>query len=146
MAQSRRTKGPRRVLVDDKKAFDAACRRSALRAAWAKVWQNAGAAGGDRMTVYDFSARAEARIGTLANDLREGLYHPRPMRHVDIPKRSGGFRRLTISSVVDRIIQTSVATVLMPFFEEEVAIAAKNTCKKCSGRKSSAFSTALSNG
>ncbi|RAI21812.1 hypothetical protein CH339_23515, partial [Rhodobium orientis] len=102
--------------------------------------------GGDRMTVYDFSARAEARIGTLANDLREGLYHPRPMRHVDIPKRSGGFRRLTISSVVDRIIQTSVATVLMPFFEEEVAIAAKNTCKKCSGRKSSAFSTALSNG
>lgn len=119
MAKSRRTKGPRKVLIDDSRAFDDACRRSSLRAAWAKVWQNAGAAGGDRMSVYDFAAGAEARIGALANDLREGLYQPKPMRSVDIPKRSGGLRRLTIPSVVDRVAQTAVATVLTPLLEDE---------------------------
>lgn len=117
--KARRSKGKRERPIDDEAAFLTACRRDTLRAAWSKVWRNGGAAGGDRMTVQDFASRAEMRIGTLANDLREGKYAPAPLRVIDIPKRSGGFRRLRIPSVVDRIAQTAVAGVLTPYLEEE---------------------------
>ncbi len=107
------------AVEDDKTAFDSVCRRETLMEAWGKVWRNQGASGGDRMSVHEFAARAHPRLNALALDIREGSYRPRPLRSVDIPKRSGGARRLTIPSVVDRVAQTAVAMVLTPHFDAE---------------------------
>ena len=113
------SRGRRSVLIDDAEAFDRLCQRDTLLEAWTRVWRNQGAAGGDRVTVHDFAAGAHHKVAVLALDLREGRYQPRPMRRVDIPKRKGGRRTLTIPSVVDRIAQTAAAAVLMPGLEEE---------------------------
>ncbi|MHB1166845.1 MAG: CRISPR-associated endonuclease Cas1 [Candidatus Nanopelagicales bacterium] len=115
----RPTKGRRKALIDDAKLFAEIRSRAALEDAWGRVWRNGGAAGGDRVSVHDFLRRASVAIGVLANHLAEGHYRPGPTRAVDIPKRSGGTRRLMIPCVADRVVQTAVASALSPLFEEE---------------------------
>lgn len=109
----------RKRLISDPEVFAEICNQKTLSQAWAKVWQNAGAAGGDRITVRDFASRAHLNIGLLANGLAEGRYRPGPVRSVQIPKGSGEMRQLQIPCVVDRVAQTAVAGVLSPLLEEE---------------------------
>jgi RNA-directed DNA polymerase len=71
-----------------------------LEAAWEKVKDNAGAAGGDGETVADFAAEASSRLLRLHQGLRSGRYHPGPNRQVAIPKPSGGTRPLSIGRTV----------------------------------------------
>jgi CRISPR-associated protein Cas1 len=91
----------------------------ALTRAWTRVWRNAGAAGGDGLSVEAFARTAPLRVAQLSGDLRDGRYRPGPLRRVDIPKTSGGVRTLTIPCVRDRIAQTSVSAALTPILEAE---------------------------
>lgn len=91
----------------------------ALLAAWARVQANAGAGGGDGIDIPRFALGATERIVELSRSLRDGGYRPGPLRHVEIPKKSGGKRRLTIPPIVDRIAQTSVAQRLAPLLDAE---------------------------
>lgn len=113
----------RKQLIADPEVFAEICKREALAQAWGKVWQNGGAAGGDRITVRDFAARAHLNLGLLSNALAEGSYRPGPVRSVQIPKRRGErpgeTRLLRIPCVVDRVAQTAAAMALSPLFEEE---------------------------
>jgi CRISP-associated protein Cas1 len=111
--------GPRRHLISDQPLFAQLCQRTVLAEAWEKVWQNQGASGGDWVTVEQFARAAEGNIGRLANELEEGFYQPGPLRRVEIPKRAGGVRQLSIPCVRDRVVQSAVATLLMPHFEAE---------------------------
>src|SRR5215831_17703562 len=88
-----------------------------LEAAWEKVWANEGAAGVDRQSVERFAAQAEPYLTELSTALREGSYHPQPIRRVDIPKRDGRTRPLGIPTVKDRVVQTAVKFTLEPIFE-----------------------------
>jgi RNA-directed DNA polymerase len=88
-----------------------------LEAAWDKVWANEGAAGVDRQSVERFAAQAELYLAELSTALREGSYHPQPIRRVEIPKGDGRTRPLGIPTVKDRIVQTAVKLVLEPIFE-----------------------------
>lgn len=99
-------------LIDDNAVFWEATSLPSLREAWGRVRANAGAAGGDRMTIERFSHGSERRLLTLSKELRSGRHLPSPVRRVDIPKPSGDKRRLIIPSVVDRIAQLSVAQAL----------------------------------
>jgi retron-type reverse transcriptase len=76
-----------------------------LRAAWTKVLANAGAAGGDGVTVERFALVADAQLELLQRELRNGKYRPGPARRVYIPKPNGGVRPLDIPCVCDRIVQ-----------------------------------------
>lgn len=88
-----------------------------LTEAWQRVLANRGAAGGDGVTVDRFAQFADTAIPRLSVMLRDGSYRPAPARRVQIAKRSGGTRTLTIPAVVDRIAQGAVALTIGPTLE-----------------------------
>ena len=88
-----------------------------LAEAWKRVKANKGAPGIDGMTVEDFPAFARGHWPRIATAIRNGTYHPAPVRRVMIPKSDGTKRPLGIPTVLDRVIQQAVAQVLGPLFE-----------------------------
>ncbi len=88
-----------------------------LWAGWQKVRTNHGGAGGDGISVDQFARAAPARIDRLAADLAAGRYVPGPFRRVAIPKKHGGERVLAIPCVIDRIVQTTVASLIGPLID-----------------------------
>ena len=80
---------------------------SNLRAAFAKVKANGGAAGVDLQTVEMYERRLEENLGKLAQALKEGKYHPQAVKRVWIPKlgkntfpRLDGWVRMRIRSIL----------------------------------------------
>jgi CRISPR-associated protein Cas1 len=100
--------------------FDAVSHFEALWLGWQKVLANNGAMGGDGVTVRAFATYAHNSVSRLSHSLRTGSYRVQPFREVDIPRKGGGVRRLTIPSVVDRIAQASTALVLGLILDREM--------------------------
>jgi RNA-directed DNA polymerase len=97
-------------------------RADVLAAAWRRVKANAGAAGVDGVSIEEIAADAEveaAWLAALQRELQGKTYRPAPVRRVKIPKASGGFRKLGIPTVKDRVVQMAVYLVLMPIFEAD---------------------------
>ena len=93
-----------------------------LRAAFARVQANRGAAGVDHVTVAMFAQRLDARLATLATALQTGTYRPQAIRRHWIPKPGTPERRpLGIPTVRDRVVQTALRLVLEPIFERDFA-------------------------
>ena len=90
-----------------------------LISAWEKVRANKGCAGTDGVTIEEFGARLEDNLNQLKREVLDRSYRPRPLLRIDIPKKDGKFRSLSIPTVRDRVLQTAVAKVLEPVFEEE---------------------------
>jgi len=88
-----------------------------LIAAWKRVKANKGAPGIDKMTIEAFPAFARPRWGQILEPLMAGTYQPSPVRRVQIPKGTGGFRPLGIPTILDRLIQQAIAQVLGPIFD-----------------------------
>lgn len=94
--------------------------RDNILKAWQRVRANKGAAGVDGMTIDAFPAWAKTgHWKRLMTELRTGQYRPSPVRRVEIEKPDGGSRPLGIPTVIDRIIQQSIAQVLTPIFDPE---------------------------
>jgi CRISP-associated protein Cas1 len=87
---------------------------------WQKVRRNAGAAGGDGVTVTTFERSAPARLERLSQDLASGAYRPGPVRRVLIPKKAGGQRPLDIPCVADRVIQAAALLHLVPVIDPQL--------------------------
>jgi RNA-directed DNA polymerase len=86
--------------------------RDNLRKALRQVQRNKGAPGIDGMTVEDLAAHLKAHWPEIRAQLLNGTYKPQPVRRVEIPKASGGVRRLGIPTVLDRFVQQAVMQVL----------------------------------
>jgi len=92
---------------------------SALEHAWDKVRRNKGAAGGDGISTRQYGNRIKFRLASLSKALATGDFDHGPCKRIDIPKRQGGLRRLTIPPVEDRIVHTAIANVLTPILEPQ---------------------------
>jgi RNA-directed DNA polymerase len=92
-----------------------------LRAAFARVKANRGAAGVDHVTVAMYEARLDAHLTGLSAALRDGTYRPQPIRRHWIPKGPRERRPLGIPTVRDRVVQTALRLVVEPIFDATFA-------------------------
>lgn len=80
-----------------------------LEQARKQVRKNKGAAGIDGMTVQDLTGYLIEHGDELKAQLVAGIYRPKPVKRVEIPKPNVGMRKLGIPTVTDRTVQQMVA-------------------------------------
>ncbi|MDX9708493.1 MAG: group II intron reverse transcriptase/maturase [Trichloromonas sp.] len=90
-----------------------------MELAWKRVRANKGAPGVDGITIEQFPDQTRSLWGEIRASLNAGTYRPKPVLRVEIPKPTGGTRPLGIPTVLDRLIQQSIAQVLTPIFDPE---------------------------
>ncbi len=90
-----------------------------LNAAYKQVRRNKGSGGVDRMDVGSLKDYLVGRKEELITSIERGKYCPNPVRRVEIPKENGKRRGLGIPTVVDRVIQQSIAQQLSLLYEPE---------------------------
>jgi RNA-directed DNA polymerase len=93
-----------------------------LRAAFAAVKANRGAAGVDHVSFGRYASDLDANLERLSESLRIGTYHPQAIRRHYIPKPgSQELRPLGIPTIQDRVVQTALRMVLEPIYERDFA-------------------------
>jgi RNA-directed DNA polymerase len=102
--------------------MDKVNRQANLRAAFAEVKANGGAAGVDHQAVEMWERHWEQNLEKLARSLQDGSYRPQAVRRVWIPKPGSTEKRpLGIPTVRDRVVQAALRHVLEPIFERDFA-------------------------
>lgn len=100
--------------------YDKIYRMDVLMEAWRRVRSNQGAAGIDKQTLQDIDNMGSYSFLLLCQEsLKEGKYHPQPVRRKYIPKKDGKMRPLGIPTVRDRVIQMACKLVIEPIFEAD---------------------------
>src|ERR1022692_1753065 len=93
-----------------------------LRAAFAAVKANRGAAGVDHVSIKRYASDLDANLERLSEGLRNGSYRPQAIRRHYIPKPGSQEKRpLGIPTIQDRVVQTALRMVLEPIFERDFA-------------------------
>ena len=90
-----------------------------LNAAYKQVRSNKGAGGVDKMEVESLKDYLVTNKEMLIKSILLGKYRPNPVRRVCIPKENGKQRQLGIPTVVDRVIQQSIAQTLTSIYEPQ---------------------------
>lgn len=88
-----------------------------LMRAYRRVVSNAGSAGIDGMEVKELKGWLRHNYATLKEQLLQGRYRAMAVREVQIPKASGGMRKLGIPTVIDRLIGQAIGQVLSVDYE-----------------------------
>jgi len=93
-----------------------------LRAAFAQVKANQGAAGVDHQTIGMFEANLETNLTRVSQQLADGSYRPQAVRRKWIAKPGSSEKRpLGIPTVRNRVVETALCNVLEPIFERDFA-------------------------
>lgn len=95
---------------------------SNLNRAYKQVKRNKGVGGVDKMQVESLKDYLVCYKDELITSIQEGKYRPNPVRRVEIPKENGKKRQLGIPTVVDRVIQQSIAQQLQQIYELEFSV------------------------
>jgi RNA-directed DNA polymerase len=91
-----------------------------LRAAFASVKANKGAAGVDHIGTEDFEKRLDEHVATVSGQLRDGTYQPQPVARRYIAKPGSREKRpLGVPTVRDRMVEGAARHVIEPIFEKE---------------------------
>jgi RNA-directed DNA polymerase len=91
--------------------------RENMNEAYKRVKANKGAGGVDNMEIDELPEYIRENWDSIKEQIRERKYKPQPVRRVEIPKPNGGKRKLGIPTVMDRVIQQSIAQVISPMCE-----------------------------
>ncbi|MEM1055738.1 MAG: CRISPR-associated endonuclease Cas1 [Bacteroidota bacterium] len=78
-------------------------------------------AGSDGVTVDRFALHLDAEMDRLARDVLTETYQPEPLFAFEIPKASGGRRKLAVPTVRDRVVQGAALEALTPLVERELS-------------------------
>ena len=103
---------PERPAAGQQPSMEAVVEPGNLKKALARVRRNKGAPGVDGMTVDELGDHLKVHWPEIRSRLLAVSYTPQPVRRVEIPKVSGGVRRLGVPTVLDRFIQQAVMQVL----------------------------------
>ncbi len=87
-----------------------------IASAWKKVRANKGSAGVDHISIERFPKWVRPKWHSIKKQLLEGTYTPIPALRVEIPKESGGVRKLGIPCILDRVIMQGIAGILGKLF------------------------------
>ena len=101
-----------RVVTTVGEMFERAFTEQRLLDAWDDVRSAALADGDGGPEVDRFEAAAARRVSELAQALADGTFEPQPVVRVEIPKSSGGVRRLAVPSLRDRIVERALLAEL----------------------------------
>ena len=88
--------------------------QQAMLDAWQEVRDRALADGRFDPQVEAFENGAARRVADLATALAEGTWRPSPAHRVEIPKKSGGVRKLGVPTLADRVVERALLAVLDP--------------------------------
>jgi len=93
-----------------------------IQAAIKAVMAKKGAPGVDGMRTEELPALFASHGKEIAEAIRNRAYEPMPVRRKEIPKPSGGVRKLGIPTVRDRVVQQAISQAMTPkadiFFSE----------------------------
>jgi RNA-directed DNA polymerase len=93
-----------------------------LQRAWEKVQSNGGSPGVDGITIGRFAKDSQSRLLAVKERLKAGTYQPAPVKRVWIEKPGSREKRpLGVPTVMDRIVQTALRSVIEPIFEKDFA-------------------------
>jgi len=76
--------------ADTRRIMEEVCERKNLKEALRQVRSNKGSAGVDRMTVDQLGDYLKQHWPVIREQLLNGIYEPKPVRRVEIPKPDGG--------------------------------------------------------
>ena len=107
------------LLTNEQRLLEQILDKDNMNLAFKKVKSNKGAGGIDKMGVDELLPYLKENQKQLVQSIKDGKYHPNPVRRVEIPKDNGKTRNLGIPTVVDRVIQQAIAGVLSPIFEKQ---------------------------
>ena len=85
--------------------------------AFKAVKKNRGAAGIDRISIAMYESNLTENLLSLMRELKQGLYQPKPLRRVHIPKGDGKTRPLGIPNVKCRVAQEVLRRLINPIFD-----------------------------
>jgi len=89
-----------------------------VKKALERVESNRGSAGVDGMATDKLRKHLKRNWISLRHQLLTGVYQPKPVRRVEIPKPDGGQRQLGIPTALDRFIQQSMLQVLQKQWDQ----------------------------
>ena len=89
----------------------------AMLKAFKAVKKNRGAAGIDKISIQVYESNLTENLLSLMRELKQGLYKPKPLRRVYIPKGNGKTRPLGIPTVKCRVAQEAIRQLINPIFE-----------------------------
>jgi group II intron reverse transcriptase/maturase len=90
-----------------------------MNMAYKRVKSNKGSSGIDKLSTENLLEWLLEHKESLIKSLEKGKYKPQAVRRVEIPKEGGKTRSLGIPTVVDRLVQQSIAQILTPIYEQE---------------------------
>lgn len=91
--------------------------KKVVMTAYRRVKSNRGSAGIDGQDIEEFEKDLKRNLYKIWNRMSSGSYFPPPVKAVEIPKKSGGTRRLGIPTVSDRVAQMVVKLYFEPMVE-----------------------------
>lgn len=111
------TSGSNKSIESTTELMEQLVARPNMMEAYKKVTGNKGSAGIDKVSTEELKEYLQERWDGIKEELLSGIYQPKPVRRVEIPKPNGGMRKLGIPCVIDRLIQQALHQVLSPLFE-----------------------------
>lgn len=88
-----------------------------VESAYRKGKSNGGAAGVNGKDMSYMDAHKSEELYKLWNRMASGIYYPREVRAVDIPKADEKYRRLGIPTILDRVAPRVVLSTVEPVME-----------------------------